>query len=219
MTALTPGIEPATRSDAVPRPLLILISAPSGAGKTTLCRQLLAARPDMVRAVTCTTRPPRAGERQGVDYHFLDSAAFSRLIDQDAFLEHAMVYGNRYGTLRSEIADQLKRGKDVLLSVDVQGAASLQERAREDAELSRALVTVFLAPPSMKALEERLRKRGTDSQTIIEKRLRVARQENACWRQFGYLLRSSTVEEDLRRMLAIVDAEKMRSSRNQPPEL
>lgn len=106
-----------------------------------------------------------------------------------------------------------------LLSVDVQGAASLRERAQEDAQLSRALVTVFLTPSSMNVLEARLRKRGTDSGATMEKRLRAARQENEQWRHFNYLPRSGTVEEDLRRMLAIVDAEKMRSSRNAPPEL
>ncbi len=199
-------------------PLLVLISAPSGGGKTTICQQLLAARPQMTRAVTCTTRPPRAGERDGVDYYFLDAASFLKRLQAGNFLEHATVYGNSYGILKAEVLGKLRQGKDVLLSVDVQGAATIRERAQEDAELKRALVTVFLTPPTLAVLEERLRKRGTDSPAVIQKRLSVARQEIAQWKNFDYLLLSTTIREDLRRMLAIVEAEKMRAERVQPPE-
>ncbi|MCX6928661.1 MAG: guanylate kinase [Verrucomicrobia bacterium] len=198
-------------------PLLVLISAPSGGGKTTLCQQLLAARPQMTRAVTCTTRPPRTGEHDGVDYHFLDAASFLQGVQVGNFLEHATVYGNSYGILKSEVLDRLRQGKDVLLNVDVQGAATIRIQAQEDAELKRALVSVFLTPPSMDIVEQRLRKRGTDSEAVIQRRLGVARQEIAQWRNFDYLLLSSSIEEDLRRMLAIVEAEKMRSHRAQAP--
>src|SRR5580765_6347442 len=114
-------------------PLLMLISAPSGGGKTTLCQQLLAARPDMTRAITCTTRPPRQGEQDGVDYYFLDAASFLKRVQAGNFLEHATVFGNSYGTLKSELLSKLRQGKDVLLSVDVQGAATIRARAEEDA--------------------------------------------------------------------------------------
>src|SRR5213595_1491730 len=194
-------------------PLLVLISAPSGGGKTTLCQQLLIARPQMARAVTCTTRLPRPGERDGEDYYFLDAASFLKRVQAGNFLEHATVYGNSYGILKAEVLGKLRQGKDVLLSVDVQGAATIRERAQEDAELKRALVTVFLTPPTLAVLEERLRKRGTDSPAVIQKRLSVARQEIAQWKNFDYLLLSTSIPEDLRRVLAVVEAEKMRSAR------
>ena len=203
---------------AITNPLLILISAPSGGGKTTLCQQLLAARPGMTRAITCTTRAPREGESDGVDYHFLNAESFLRRVQAGNFLEHATVYGNSYGTLKAEVLGRLRQGQDVLLNVDVQGAATIRERAQEDQELRRALFSVFLTPPSLAILEERLRKRGTDSAATIQKRLAVARQEIAQWKHFDYLLLSGTIQEDLRRMLAIVEAEKMRTSRVQPPE-
>jgi len=199
-------------------PLLVLISAPLGGGKTTLCQQLLAARSQMTRAITCTTRPPRDGERDGVDYYFLDAGSFLKRVQAGNFLEHATVYGNSYGILKAEVLGKLRQGKDVLLNVDVQGTATIREKALEDAELKRALVSVFLTPPSMSIVEQRLRSRGTDSQAVIQKRLSVARQEIAQWKHFDYLLLSASIQEDLRRMLAIVEAEKMRSSRVQAPE-
>jgi len=215
---LQPKMESAVKTMPLVSPLLVLISAPSGGGKTTVCQQLLASRPSMTRAITCTTRPPRKGERDGVDYFFLDADSFLKRVQAGNFLEHATVYGNSYGTLKGEVLGKLRQGKDVLLNVDVQGAATIRLRAEEDPELKRALVTVFLTPPSLAVLEERLRKRGTDSQAAIQKRLGVARQEIPQWKNFDYLLISSTIEEDLGRMQAIIEAEKMRSARAQAPE-
>src|SRR5579862_4528466 len=203
---------------ATTSPLLILISAPSGGGKTTVCQRLLAALPNISRAVTCTTRPPREGERDGVDYYFLGAESFLKRVQAGNFLEHATVYGNSYGTLKSEVLGRMRQGQDVLLTVDVQGAATIRERAQDDQELRRGLVSVFLTPPSINVLEQRLRKRGTDSPAVIQKRLGVARQEIAQWKHFDYLLLSDSIEEDLRRMLAIIEAEKLRTSRPQPPE-
>ena len=213
-----PSVEHQPGTGPVASPLLVLISAPSGGGKTTLCEQLLAARPQMTRVVTCTTRGPRPGERDGVDYYFLDADSFLKRAHAGNFLEHATVHGNSYGTLKSEVLGKLRQGKDVLLNVDVQGAAAIREKAQEDPELKRALFSVFLTPPSMTILEERLRRRGTDAPTVIQKRLGVARQEIAQWKHFDYLLLSGSIAEDLRRMLAIVEAEKMRSGRVQAPE-
>ena len=196
--------------------LLIVISAPSGGGKTTLCQQLLAARPHITRAITCTTRLPRPGEQDGSEYYFLDAATFLKRVQAGNFLEHATVYGNSYGTLKSEVLGKLRQGNDVVLNVDVQGAAAI--RAEADPELARSLVTVFLAPPSMVILEERLKKRGMDSPAVIQKRLSVARQEIAQAKNFDYVIISSMIPEDLRRMQAIIDAEKMHQNRVQLPE-
>jgi len=195
-------------------PLLILISAPSGGGKTTLCNHLLAARPGMTRAITCTTRAPRPGEKDGVDYYFFGAAEFEKRVAEGEFIEHATVFGRSYGILRSELLDKLRSGRDVLLNVDVQGAETIRAKAQREPELKRALVSVFLTPPSVAVLEERLKKRNSDSAAEIQKRLDVARDEVAHWSHFDYLLISHSVEEDLRRMLAVVVAEKMRVARS-----
>jgi guanylate kinase len=201
-----------------PAPLLILISAPSGGGKTTLCNQLIASRPGMARAITCTTREPRPGEKDGVDYYFFSVTEFQRREQTGEFIEHATVYGNRYGILKSELLGKLRSGRDVLLNVDVQGAATIRGRVRAEPELARALVTVFLTPPSIAELAARLKNRAADSAAVIQKRLAVARQEITEWKNFDYLLTSTTKPEDLRRMLAIVEAEKMRAARTTAPE-
>ena len=200
-------------------PLLILISAPSGGGKTTLCQQLLDTRPEMTRVITCTTRAPRPGEHDGVDYFFLDATQFRRRVDEGHFLEHANVFGNSYGTLKSEVIGKLRQGRDVLLNIDVQGAATVRERAQAVPELKHALVSIFLAPRSIAVLEERLRKRATDAPGVIEARLVVARQEVAQWNRFDYVLVSDTIREDLRRAMVIIEAEKMRVGRAEAPRI
>ena len=201
-----------------PAPLLILICAPSGGGKTTLCELLLEARPDMSRAITCTTREPRDGEKEGVDYHFLAAEDFLKRVQAGNFLEHATVYGNSYGLLKSELLTKLRAGKDVLLNVDVQGAATIRAKAEEEPELKKALVTVFLTPPTVEVLEQRLKKRNKDSATAMQKRLAVAKQEVAQWKNFDYLIFSGAKQEDLRKMLEVVEAEKMRTVRSHAPE-
>jgi len=206
-------------ADKKPAPLLILISAPSGAGKTTLCELLLQARPDMARALTCTTREPRKGEQDGVDYHFLKAEDFLRRLQAGNFLEHATVYGNSYGLLKSELLGKLRSGRDVLLNVDVQGAATIRAAAEEEPELKRALVTVFLTTPSLEVLEARLKSRNADDSAVIKKRLAAAKQEVAQWKNFDYLVISTSKAEDLRRTLAIVEAEKMRVARSHAPEM
>ena len=197
--------------------LLIVVSAPSGGGKTTLCQQLIATETNMTRVVTCTTRAARPGEKDGVDYHFLEAGDFLKRVQAGNFLEHATVYGNSYGTLKSEVVTKLRSGRDVLLNIDVQGAAAIQAKAKEDEELRRALVCIFLTPVSMSELERRLKKRGTDAPPVIQKRLSVARQELAQWKHFDYLLISTSIEEDVRRARAILAAERMKQARATPP--
>lgn len=197
--------------------LLVLISAPSGGGKTTLTARILESDPNTVRAVTCTTRAPRDGEKDGVDYYFLDPADFLKRVQSGHFLEHATVYGNSYGTLKSEVLGRLRQGKDVLLNVDVQGAAAIRAKAEAEPDLNRALVSVFLTPRSLSVLEQRLRQRGKDSPTTIQKRLSVARQEIAQWKHFDYLIISQTVADDVKRLQAVLTAERLRSIRAEAP--
>ena len=201
-----------------PAPLLIVISAPSGGGKTTLCHQLIATQPNITRAVTATTRPPRPGEQHSQDYYFFSPEEFQRRVAADEFAEHATVFGRSYGVLKSELLEKLRSGRDVLLNIDVQGAATIRAQAQTEPELKGALVSIFLTPPTFAALEARLRKRNSDPEAEIQKRLGVARLELAQWRNFDYLLLSTTVAEDLRRALVILETEKMRVARSSAPE-
>ncbi len=205
-------MKPPTPSGSMP--MLIVISAPSGGGKTTLCQQSLSRHPEMTRAITCTTRAPRTGEVDGRDYFFIDDEEFTRRIESGAFLEHARVHDHSYGTPKTEVLEKLRRGNDVLLNIDVQGAATVCARAAADADLRGALVTVFLTPATLGELEARLRRRGTDGPMELERRMGVARHEIAQWRHFHYLIISTSIAEDVRRMEAIIDAERMRQSRS-----
>lgn len=198
--------------------LLIVISAPSGGGKTTLCQAVLESNPSTVRAITCTTRSPRPGEKDGVDYYFLEAADFLRRVQAGNFLEHATVHGNSYGTLKSEVLNKLRQGNDVLLNIDVQGAAAIRAKAEDDEDIGKALVTIFLAPPSLATLEERLKKRNSDSAANIQKRLSIARHEIGHWKNFDYLIVSSKVEDDLAKVNGIITAEKLRQFRAKLPE-
>lgn len=192
---------------------MIVVSAPSGAGKTTLCGNLLNADPQVKRVITCTTRPPRAGEKDGVDYFFLSRDVFEKKIENGEFLEYAVVHGNYYGTLKSEVFKIRESGKDVLLNIDVQGAGKIRERASQDEELKRSLVTVFVGATGMDVLEERLRKRALDSEETLQRRLLNAAEEIKRWHEFDYLIISGTMEEDLERLKAIVHTERMRTNR------
>jgi guanylate kinase len=192
-------------SDVSSTPLLVVVSAPSGAGKSTLCDNVRAALPSASRAVTCTTREPRDGEADGVDYYFLGEEEFLARVESGEFLENAVVHGNHYGVLKSELRAKLAGGSDVLLNIDVQGAATIRERAAADPVLSRSLVTVFLRPPSLEELEQRLRGRGTDSDEVIARRLAIARDEMDQTEKFDHTLTSQTREADVDRMLGIIE--------------
>jgi guanylate kinase len=196
---------------------LLLITAPSGSGKTTLCQNLMNAEPQISRVITCTTRSPRANEKQGVDYHFLDKKAFKEGIQNADFLEYAEVYGNHYGTRKKDIFDQLEEGHDILLNIDVQGAENIRSHAKNEPKLQKSLVTVFLSPPSFGELESRLRKRDTDQQEVILKRLAHAKREIEHWEFFDFLIISGSVKEDLRRLQGIVQSERLKAHRQQLP--
>ncbi len=193
--------------------LLVVLSSPSGGGKTTLCNRLMEADSNVVRSVSCTTRPPRGNEAEGRDYFFLTRADFEKRVARGEFLEHAQVHGHYYGTLRKTVEELLAAGRDALLNIDVQGAAIVCKLAKDDSRLRGALVSVFLMPPSLQLLEQRLRKRGTDDEATIARRLAEARREMAHWREYDYVIVTGLIEEDYRRMQAILDAERSRTLR------
>ena len=185
---------------------LFVVSAPSGAGKTSLCRELLTIFPTLSLSISYTTRPRRNGERDGVDYHFVSRDAFDRMVEDRAFAEWAEVHGNCYGTSRAALQQVLEAGADVLLDIDFQGAAQLRE-SRLDG------VFVFILPPSMSELRSRLEGRNTDSREVIERRLINARAEIAQASQFDYLVVNDDFDQSVDRLRAIVLAESMRTSR------
>jgi guanylate kinase len=199
--------------------LLIVLSAPSGGGKTTLCERLMAADGNVVRSVSCTTRAPRAGEVDGQSYVFLSREEFEKRIARDEFLEYALVHGNYYGTLEKTVEGLLAAGRDVVLTIDVQGAEIVRKIAAKQPRIKRTLVGVFLMPPSVEVLEKRLRKRNTDDDATIARRLAEARREMRHWKKYDYVIVSGTPEEDYRRLAAILEAERLRSMRCAFPEM
>ena len=190
--------------------ILFVVSAPSGAGKSTLC-DALRQTPDFVYSVSCTTRPPRAGEIDGEDYQFLSEAEFAVRLTAGEFLEHANVHGKFYGTLREPILSNLHDGVDVLIDIDTQGAADI--RAFDDAFVRQALTDVFIMPPDLEELRRRLTKRGTETEEQIEVRLQTAAREMELWRDYRYTIISRSVEEDLLKFRHIMGAERYLSSR------
>lgn len=176
--------------------LLLIVSGPAGSGKTTVCDRMLAEEPGVQRVVTSTTRPPRAGEQHRVDYYFFDHATFEAKVAAGDFYEWAHVHTNRYGTLKSEILDKLAAGKDLLLNIDVQGAATFRAAGQEDPLLQGKVVTVFIMPPDLAELEKRLRLRSTDDEAEIQRRLEVARSEIEQRDHYDHCILSGNRDED-----------------------
>lgn len=188
--------------------LLIIVSGPAGSGKTTLCDRMLAERPQIERVVTSTTRQPRGGEVDTVDYYFFDHDTFKAKIEAGAFYEYAHVHSNLYGTLKSEVQDKLAAGTDLLLNIDVQGAALMRENAKNDPLLKGNVVTVFIMPPSFEELENRLRGRGTDAEDEVQRRLKVAIEEMEQSDQYDHTILSASRDEDFAALDAIYQAAK-----------
>lgn len=190
--------------------MLLVVSGPSGSGKTTLCRRLADAG-EVRYSISCTTRDPRPGEEDGRDYHFLSRGEFEQRMAAGDFLEHAEVHGNLYGSLKSEVLSHLNAGVDVVMDIDVQGAQQVRECT--DLEIRRAFVDLFVMPPSEKELHARLAGRGTDGVETIALRMKNALDEMRYWREYTYMLLSSSREEDYSRFSSLVAAERMRVSR------
>src|SRR6267378_869937 len=190
--------------------ILFVISAPSGAGKTTLV-EALRETPESVYSVSCTTRPARAGEIEGEDYHFLSESDFLARVKAGEFLEYARVHEHYYGTLRKPLLTNLKNGIDVLIDIDTQGAAAI--RNCDDPFIRQALTDVFIMPPDLDELRRRLMKRGTETAEPIDSRLVTAARDMALWRDYRYTIISRSVEEDLQKFRHIMGAERYLSRR------
>ncbi|TAE77970.1 MAG: guanylate kinase [Verrucomicrobia bacterium] len=190
--------------------ILYLVSGPSGSGKSTLCRRLTA-EGEARFSVSCTTRAPRPGETHGREYYFLTPDEFAAKVGAGEFLEHAEVHGNRYGTLRAEVIEHLALGRDVVMDIDVQGAA--QVRACADPTIRQALVDLFVMPPDEAELETRLRGRGTDSDEVIALRLHNAIGEMRHWPDYRFRLLSGSHEEDYAKFKSLLIGERLRVSR------
>ncbi|HSI86013.1 MAG: guanylate kinase [Candidatus Methylacidiphilales bacterium] len=190
--------------------ILFVVSAPSGTGKTTLVDNLRAT-PDFIQSVSCTTRKPRPGEQHGRDYFFHTVQEFESMLAAGEFIEHASVYGNYYGTLKRTVRGALAEGTDVLLAIDVQGAAQI--RGTTDALILSSLVDVFILPPNYEEWERRLRKRATETEEQIALRLKVGLEEMKGWQSYKYTILSGSMEEDLIKFRAIMRAERYLSSR------
>ncbi|KYO51982.1 guanylate kinase [Tistrella mobilis] len=189
------------------RGLMLVLSSPSGAGKTTLSRRLLSQDDDITLSVSVTTRPMRPGEVDGVDYHFIDRASFDRMVAEEALLEHATVFENSYGTPRAAVEATLADGRDVLFDIDWQGTQQLADRARDD------LVTVFILPPSIAELERRLTTRAQDSAEVVAKRMAKAADEMSHYAEYDYVLVNEDVDRTLADLEAILRAERLRRRR------
>jgi guanylate kinase len=189
------------------RGLMLVLSSPSGAGKTTIARGLLDRDAGITMSVSVTTRAMRPGEAEGLDYYFIDQQRFDRMAETGDLLEHARVFGNCYGTPRVAVEDALGAGRDVLFAIDWQGAQQLAQNARDD------LVSVFVLPPSVSELERRLRGRGQDSEEVIANRMAKASNEISHWPEYDYVIVNHDVDESITAVESILRAERLRRRR------
>ncbi len=193
---------------AIPRRgLLLVMSSPSGAGKTTLSRKLLEADANIAMSVSVTTRKPRPGEVDGRDYHFISQARFEKMIAAGELLEWATVFGNSYGTPRKPVEEALAKGRDVLFDIDWQGTQQLAQAMEDD------LVRIFILPPSAEILRDRLIGRNQDSSSVVAKRMAEAPRELSHWPEYDYVVMNDEIENALRQIMAILTAERLRRRR------
>jgi guanylate kinase len=189
------------------RGLLMVLSSPSGAGKTTLARRLIEADAEIAMSVSVTTRPPRPGETDGRDYHFIDDKRFVRMREGDELLEWARVFDNFYGTPRAPVEAAIKSGRDILFDIDWQGAQQLSEKMKHD------VVRVFILPPSVTALERRLQRRAQDSVEVVRRRMEAASAEISHWPEYDYVIVNADIDGSLAGLKAILTAERLKRER------
>jgi len=189
------------------RGLMLVLSSPSGAGKSTISRALLDGDSQLLMSVSATTRPARPGEIEGTHYFFVDQSQFDEMVAEDAFLEHATVFGNSYGTPRSAVDAALQDGRDVLFDVDWQGTQQIQDKARED------LVSIFVLPPSIEELERRLYSRAQDSEDIVKGRMAKATSEMSHYAEYQYVIVNDDIDRSVAAARAILQAERLKRRR------
>ncbi|PCI46097.1 MAG: guanylate kinase [Alphaproteobacteria bacterium] len=189
------------------RGLLLVLSSPSGAGKSTLSRLLLAKDKNITLSVSMTTRTPRPGEEDGVDYNFVSTAEFEKLVEQDGFLEHARVFDNQYGTPSAPVEKAMSEGRDVLFDIDWQGTQQLTQKVAKD------LVRVFILPPSKDELERRLKERAQDSDEVVAKRMSKASEEISHWDGYDYIIVNDDLKKAEQQLFAILQAERLNRER------
>jgi len=194
-------------SEITRRGLLLVLSSPSGAGKTTITRRLIERDPELGISVSVTTRAPRAGEIDGEHYRFIDAANFEHMVETGELLEHAVVFGNRYGTPRGPVEARLASGRDIISDIDWQGTQQLQESVRSD------LVSVFVLPPSMAALQKRLESRAQDSADVVRQRMAKSADEMSHWAEYDYVIVNEDLADSVDQVQAILTAERLKRER------
>jgi guanylate kinase len=187
--------------------LMLVLSSPSGAGKTSICKKILEVDDEITMSISVTTRPPRKGEVEGRDYFFTDPKSFEDKIISNQFLEYALVFGNRYGTLKNQVFNILEEGKDVLFDIDWQGAKQIKNQAHSD------LVSIFILPPSLISLKQRLHHRNQDDPEVVEKRMEQATQEISHWCEYDYVIINHSLEESVEKVYTILKGERLKRSR------
>lgn len=205
-TSSTAPVSNPPRSSMDRRGILFIISAPSGTGKTTLCKQLTANLPDLWHSVSYTTRKPRPGEEHGREYYFIDEQPFQEMVDRNEFVEWARVYGNLYGTPWKSLTEKIDQGIDVLLEIDVQGAMQVKKRFEDS-------VSIFILPPSIAVLRSRLQTRASDSPEEIQRRLQKVKEEVWSYREYAYIVRNDDLTRSLRDLESIFWSERLKTKR------
>jgi guanylate kinase len=188
------------------RGLLVVVSAPSGAGKTTLCREIISVVPGIRHSISYTTRKPRPGEEHGREYFFVEEPVFQAMVERHEFAEWAPVYGHMYGTPRAALTEMMEQGTDVLLEIDTQGAMQIKKKFDDG-------VYIYILPPSIDALRIRLQQRGSDSAEEVQRRLQKAREEVWSYREYSYIVRNDDMKQALKEMESIILAERIRTKR------
>ncbi len=204
---MSPTAPPVSPIKVKRRGLMLVLSSPSGAGKTTIARHLLDAEPELTLSVSVTTRPKRPSEENGVHYHFIDRGLYDDMIDRDELLEHAEVYGHGYGTPKAAVQNALEEGRDVLFDIDWQGAQQLRQQVSQD------IVSMFILPPSKAELARRLQRRAEDSDDVVAKRLAQVSADVTHWAEYDYIMINYELDKSIDAARSILTAERLKRRR------